>query len=64
MHPKGFGFVSDEARDLSAFMPPPLLNRFLQDDVVEALEVVEVLEVEVDEEDDKEDDEDLEDTSE
>ena len=37
VHPKGFGFVSDEARDLSAFMPPPLLNRFLQDDVVEAL---------------------------
>lgn len=37
MHAKGFGFVVDEVRDLSAFVPPPLLNRFLQDDVVEAV---------------------------
>ncbi|MDP2343634.1 MAG: ribonuclease R [Deltaproteobacteria bacterium] len=31
---KGFGFVTQD--DRSAFVPPPLLNRLLQDDVVDA----------------------------
>ena len=34
VHEKGFGFVGNEAG--SAFVPPPLLNRFLHDDVVDA----------------------------
>lgn len=34
VHEKGFGFVT--ADGTSAFVPPPLLNRFLHDDVVEA----------------------------
>jgi ribonuclease R len=39
VHAKGFGFVSDESgsdRARSAFVPPPMLNAFLQDDVVDA----------------------------
>lgn len=34
VHEKGFGFVGND--EGSAFVPPPLLNRFLHDDVVEA----------------------------
>lgn len=34
VHEKGFGFVQDPAG--AAFVPPPLLNTFLHDDVVEA----------------------------
>ena len=38
LHSKGFGFVTALApADLSAFVPPPTLNRFLQDDVVDAV---------------------------
>ncbi len=38
LHSKGFGFVTplDGRFDQAAFVPPPLLNRFLQDDVVDA----------------------------
>jgi len=34
VHEKGFGFV--QAEEGAAFVPPPLLNRFLHDDLVEA----------------------------
>lgn len=36
VHEKGFGFVTAENDPVSVFVPPPLLNRFLHDDVVEA----------------------------
>jgi ribonuclease R len=36
VHPRGFGFVNELGTDVSAFVPPPELNAFLTDDIVEA----------------------------